>query len=1016
MSVRFASEVIFSLWFVTACTPPEFDFNGADAGAGAGGSGGTEAGGSAGSATAGTGGSSTVIEHCENRSADSDETDVDCGGLDCAPCRSGQRCSVPDDCENGECNAGRCQSASCADEQLDNGESDIDCGGINCSPCVDGDACALNGDCESGKCSSKVCQAPTCSDRVENGDESGTDCGGSCPGCAVGEPCVVAADCEQPPQGMDGVTECESGTCTIACPVWLGDCNEQASDGCEANLATDVANCGACGAGCSPENAAAALCTGLFMGCNIDKSAGNDGCLGTFRDCNNDPADGCEIDVAADGANCGACGTACSSLHSSPTCVASACVDNCDPGYADCDDDALASCEINTNASSSRCGGCLPGDANSGTGQTCTVVDPSTQSPFCNAGSCDFSVCSPGTGDCDGASDGNSVCEDALNTITNCGACGEGCSVANGTSACNVDSCEVASCSSGNGVSWADCNGLYADGCERNIEMSNQRCGGCIASDAEYDNGQVWSSGGQDCTAKVGFDHVVTTSCAAGACKIEACNIGYADCDGVFADGCEVNTVTDATHCAGCTSGPTTKWDGGTVCDGLYAHGSGVCAASKCSFEQCDGGYGDCNGDASLGASGNGCETYLVGNDQNCAGCGTVCITNSQTSGNTCSASGGLACSPTCSSASYYDCDGDGTNGCEGNLTLNTSCGSCNGDCTTKQGFDSVLATACGTNETCEVATCATNMKDCNGIFSDGCEVRVDNNVARCGGCLAGDPNPGSGVACASKGNSTVSCNSGACAWTCTSGFGDLDGDLSNSGSNGCEARAITYVNHLSGTADPAVRTSSVSFNLTNGSASNQRRAVFVLESNRANQWSPTVSFNGVSMTRAVSGVVNNQGEPAIFYLTEENLPPNAGAYSVDLTLKDPAGSPWGSFVYTILELSGVERDADTGAIYDTGTSSGACPITTTSTVDVVAGGWVLTVASNAGNYGSAAPNGSLVEILDAFEANAINHGAAGYIPWSGLTAGTNKSFNFFTISSCYGSSTATVSLRPAGS
>ena len=42
-----------------------------------------------------------------------------------------------------------------------------------------------------------------------------------------------------------------------------------------------------------------------------------------------------------------------------------------------------------------------------------------------------------------------------------------------------------------------------------------------------------------------------TSSCVAGAC-VRSCADGYADCNGLAADGCEVDTRTDPTHCGGC--------------------------------------------------------------------------------------------------------------------------------------------------------------------------------------------------------------------------------------------------------------------------------------------------------------------------------------------------------------------------------------------------------------------------------------------------------------------------------
>src|SRR4029079_4282576 len=55
--------------------------------------------------------------------------------------------------------------------------------------------CLTGGDCSSGVCIAGVCQNPTCSDNVKNGTETDKDCGGTCPKCADGKGCNVAADC-----------------------------------------------------------------------------------------------------------------------------------------------------------------------------------------------------------------------------------------------------------------------------------------------------------------------------------------------------------------------------------------------------------------------------------------------------------------------------------------------------------------------------------------------------------------------------------------------------------------------------------------------------------------------------------------------------------------------------------------------------------------------------------------------------------------------------------------------------
>ena len=80
--------------------------------------------------------------HCHDNLQDGDETGVDCGGANCAPC---SQPTWDDGVQNGD-------------------ETGVDCGGSGCPACP-----------------------ATCDDGVQNGDETGVDCGGSsCSPCFSG--------------------------------------------------------------------------------------------------------------------------------------------------------------------------------------------------------------------------------------------------------------------------------------------------------------------------------------------------------------------------------------------------------------------------------------------------------------------------------------------------------------------------------------------------------------------------------------------------------------------------------------------------------------------------------------------------------------------------------------------------------------------------------------------------------------------------------------------------------------
>jgi hypothetical protein len=59
--------------------------------------------------------------------------------------------------------------------------------------------------------------------------------------------CLGPADCPIP---ANGTPTCADGACGIGCSAGYADCDGDPATGCEANVATDVDNCGACGNGC----------------------------------------------------------------------------------------------------------------------------------------------------------------------------------------------------------------------------------------------------------------------------------------------------------------------------------------------------------------------------------------------------------------------------------------------------------------------------------------------------------------------------------------------------------------------------------------------------------------------------------------------------------------------------------------------------------------------------------------------------------------------------------------------
>ena len=201
-----------------------------------------------------------VSPHCIDGITNSGETDVDCGGPDCAKCGVGKVCGQDADCKSGVCN-GTCQAPTCSDGVANGGETDTDCGGPNCPGCDAGNGCAVGSDCQSGVCIGGVCQAGTCTDGVMNQDETDVDCGGTCPGCADGHSCNNDDDCAS--------QACKSGKCFNHCTDNVKDADESDVD-CGGSYCAKCADGEACN--CNDDCASGVCCTMATTSGTTEKS------------------------------------------------------------------------------------------------------------------------------------------------------------------------------------------------------------------------------------------------------------------------------------------------------------------------------------------------------------------------------------------------------------------------------------------------------------------------------------------------------------------------------------------------------------------------------------------------------------------------------------------------------------------------------------------------------------------------------------------------------------------------
>jgi hypothetical protein len=101
-----------------------------------------------------------------------------------------------------------------------------------------------------------------------------------------------------------------------------------------------------------------------------------------------------------------------------------------------------------------------------------------------------------------------------------------------------------------------------------------------------------------------------TQTCSGGTCGIGACLPGFANCNGMTVDGCEVNITNTVTNCNGCNNN----------CATLPGVNSATCVAGACANLVCFAGRANCNGSNS-----DGCESNLASDAQNCGACGVAC-------------------------------------------------------------------------------------------------------------------------------------------------------------------------------------------------------------------------------------------------------------------------------------------------------------------------------------------------------------------------------------------------------
>lgn len=265
----------------------------------------------------------------------------------------------------------------------------------DCPPLDHAEPACFSGECVIGRCADGFA---SCDDVVSTGCESDLrssidDCGG------CGRRCLNA----------NGETTCDAGACVPACAPGHASCDGNPDDGCETAITT-ADDCGGCGVACSFPHGVAACDGGA---CALA------GCEAGWGDCNDDPTDGCEVDLGITHAHCGGCGEPC---DDGELCSASSCGATCAAGTANCNADMADGCEVDTDVAADHCGDC---------DTSCTADQR------CDGGAC--VACGGALQDCNG--DGADGCEtDTGGDPTSCGACGETCG-SDATCGCDVGAC-----------------------------------------------------------------------------------------------------------------------------------------------------------------------------------------------------------------------------------------------------------------------------------------------------------------------------------------------------------------------------------------------------------------------------------------------------------------------------------------------------------------------------------------------------------------------------------------------
>ncbi len=240
------------------------------------------------------------------------------------------------------------------------GVCQVEClaGFANCDgSALNGCEASLDGTATCGRCGG-ICAGgtPLCSPLPTGGFGCSTGCAAGLARC--GGSCTDTqgdvTDCgmcgNACPSVANAARGCTAGRCGFACNPGFADCDTNPANGCEVFLGTDARHCGACRRVCSQGSNAQPTCA---LGvCGLV-------CAQGFGDCDASASNGCESDTRTSPSHCGVCGRQCpSGPNSTATCASAICGLTCATGFADCDRNPANGCEVNLASSATHCGAC----------------------------------------------------------------------------------------------------------------------------------------------------------------------------------------------------------------------------------------------------------------------------------------------------------------------------------------------------------------------------------------------------------------------------------------------------------------------------------------------------------------------------------------------------------------------------------------------------------------------------------------------------------------------------------